>query len=52
MALHIKREIVNQKKYKITKSGTFTIDQKDVIKSDKFKQIVNRLKPVSKLKKG
>ncbi|MGM0580490.1 MAG: hypothetical protein ACQETL_07410 [Bacteroidota bacterium] len=51
MAVQIKKEIVNQKKYKITKSGTFTIDQKDIIKSARFKQIVNRLKPVSKLKK-
>ncbi|WKK77044.1 hypothetical protein QYS49_07400 [Marivirga salinae] len=52
MAVQIKKEIVNQKKYKITKSGTFYIDQKDIIKSDRFKQIVHRLKPVSKLKKG
>ncbi|UII21688.1 hypothetical protein [Fulvivirga ligni] len=49
MAAAYTKEIVNQGKYKITKSGTFTKEDKDIINSDSFKNIVASLKPVESL---
>lgn len=45
------RAIVNQKRFKITESGTFTIEPKEVVKSAKFKKMIKTLKPVSELNK-
>lgn len=45
------KEIVNQKRFKITESGTFTIEKKDIISSDNFKKLRSELKPASELKK-
>ena len=47
----ITKEILNQEKFKITESGTFTIDQKDVIASERFQYLINHLKPVNELRK-
>ncbi len=49
--MEINREVVNQKKFKITKSGTFTTDKEELIKSKQFEELVKTLKPVSQLNK-
>ena len=49
--MEITKEIVNQKQFKITKSGTFTKEKKDIVSSEKFRSLVMNLKPVTQLKK-
>ncbi|UII25055.1 hypothetical protein LVD15_17290 [Fulvivirga maritima] len=43
------KEKVNEEMYKITKSGTFTKEDKDIILSKSFRKIVTSLKPVELL---
>ncbi len=49
--MELTKEIVNQKQFKITKSGTFTKDRKDILASKRFRYWVEHLKPVVLLNK-
>ena len=39
-------KVLLDKKYKITGSGTFTIDAMDVLQSENVKKLLEKLKPV------
>ena len=49
--MKLTKKHVNQKKFKITDSGTFTIDPIDVVRSKNFQKLLKILKPVSELRK-
>lgn len=49
--MEITKEIVNQKQFKITKSGTFTKETKDILASELFRALIEKLKPVNELRK-
>ncbi len=40
------RKVLLDKKYKITESGTFTIDAMDVLQSENVKRLLEKLKPI------
>ncbi len=48
MSRGLDMKVLLDKKYKITESGTFTIDTVDVLQSENVKKLLKKLKPVSR----